>query len=152
MIQIRDGLPNDCERIATFQEAMAQATEDKRLDAEVLRAGVRAALVDPGRGLYLVAERGEDVAGSLLVTHEWSDWRNGWFWWIQSVWVEPQHRGHGVYRALHEAVRARARAAGDVVGIRLYVERDNGGAQRTYAALGMTQTAYRLFEESLQSP
>ena len=128
---------------------MALETEAKSLPMETLLPGVEAVLRDPDHGFYLVADSGGEIAGSLLVTFEWSDWRNGRMWWIQSVYVRPAHRRRGVYRALHEAVRERARAAGDVVGVRLYVERENVAAQRTYAALGMSETPYRIYEEML---
>ena len=111
--------------------------------------GVEAVLSDPGHGFYVVADTGGEIAGSLLVTFEWSDWRNGRFWWIQSVYVRPAYRRRGVYRALHEFVRDRARSTGGVVGLRLYVERENAVAQRTYAALGMDETPYRMYEEPL---
>ena len=128
---------------------MALETESKPLAAEALRNGVEAVLGDPHRGFYVVADTGGEIAGALLVTYEWSDWRNGWFWWIQSVYVRPEHRRQGIYRMLHGFVRDRARSAGDVVGLRLYVERDNATAKRTYAALGMYETAYRMYEEML---
>lgn len=143
---VRDARASDLETIASFQETMALVTEDRRLDPAKIRGGVRAALDDPNRGFYLVAEIDGEVAGSLFVTFEWSDWRNGFFWWIQSVYVDDRFRRRGVYRALHGAVRARGREAG-IVGIRLYVEHENDGAQRTYRAIGMEETPYRMFEE-----
>jgi ribosomal protein S18 acetylase RimI-like enzyme len=125
------------------------STEGRSLDREVLGRGVERALGDPSRGSYYVAELGDRVAGCLLVTREWSDWRDGWFWWIQSVYVHPDFRGRGVYSSLHEEVRAAARGAGDVVGLRLYVERHNERAQRTYRRLGMRDAGYLVFEEPL---
>ena len=148
-VHVRDAVLEDCETIASFQERMALATEERRLDPELVRAGVRNALQDPERGSYLVAELDGRIVGSLFLTTEWSDWRNGWFWWIQSVWVDEDCRRRGVYRALHDAVRDRARSRGDVTGIRLYVERNNARAQMTYRSLGMGETAYRLFEEEV---
>lgn len=146
----RVAVAGDAATLAGFNQAMALETETKSLPMETLLPGVEAVLRDPDHGFYLVADSGGEIAGSLLVTFEWSDWRNGRMWWIQSVYVRPAHRRRGVYRALHEAVRERARAAGDVVGIRLYVERENVAAQRTYAALGMTETPYRIYEEMLR--
>lgn len=137
----------DAATLAGFNRAMALETEAKCLPMETLLPGVQAVLRDPRHGFYVVAESESGIAGSLLVTYEWSDWRNGRMWWIQSVYVRPDFRRRGVYRTLHEFVRDRARAAGDVVGIRLYVERENAAAQRTYAALGMTETPYRVYEE-----
>ena len=143
----RIAVAGDAATLAGFNQAMALETESKSLSMETLLPGVEAVLRDPRHGFYLVAEAGSEIAGALLVTYEWSDWRNGRIWWIQSVYVRPAHRRRGVYRALHESVRERARAAGDVVGIRLYVERENAAAQRTYAAIGMTETPYRVYEE-----
>ena len=139
----------DAATIAEFNRAMAFETESKSLAPEQLRPAVEAVLLDPRHGLYMVAEAESGIVGSLLVTYEWSDWRNGRFWWIQSVYVRPAYRRRGVYRALHRYVRERARAEGGVVGIRLYVERDNVGAQRTYTAIGMRETPYRIYEETL---
>lgn len=148
-IRIRRGTDRDAPRIAAFQEAMAAETEDKPLDPATVLAGVRGLLARPEHGFYLVAERGDAVAGSLMVTPEWSDWRGGFFWWIQSVYVHPDHRRAGVYRALHDAVRREARGEGGIIGIRLYVERHNEGARAVYRRLGMDETSYRLYESSL---
>ena len=139
----------DAAVLAGFNRAMAFETESKELDPEKLLPGVEAVLREPRHGFYVVADDGHEIAGALLVTYEWSDWRNGRIWWIQSVYVRPAHRRRGVYRALHEFVREQARAAGGVVGVRLYVERDNSNARSTYAALGMHETPYRIYEETL---
>ncbi len=129
---------------------MAKETEHKTLDVDTVNAGVRGLLLRPGYGYYLVAELAERVVGCLLVTFEWSDWRNGLFWWIQSVYVSPEARRRGVFKAMYRTVEARAGESENVCGLRLYVERDNNTAQATYRALGMKKTAYRLFEaESL---
>ena len=140
----------DAATLAGFNQAMALETEAKVLADESVLPGVEAVLRDAGHGFYVVAGTGREVVGALLVTYEWSDWRNGRIWWIQSVYVRPGHRRRGVYRALHEFVRARARTTGGVVGLRLYVERDNAAAQRTYAALGMHETPYLVYEETLR--
>ena len=146
----REAVADDAAILAGFNRAMALETESKSLAMETLLPGVRAVLRDPRHGFYVVADTGGEIAGSLLVTYEWSDWRNGRIWWIQSVYVRPDFRRRGIYRTLHGFVRERARAAGEVVGIRLYVERDNAAALRTYAALGMTETPYRVYEEMLR--
>ncbi|MCA8969384.1 MAG: GNAT family N-acetyltransferase [Planctomycetes bacterium] len=152
MITIREANPEDRDPIAHWQVAMAEETEGRSLPRDVVTAGVAAALADPSKGFYLIAERDQVPVASLFVTREWSDWRNGWFWWIQSVYVEPNSRGIGVYRAMHAAVTARAMEAMDrVVGIRLYVEQDNARARSTYEARGMHATAYRLYEQGLLS-
>jgi ribosomal protein S18 acetylase RimI-like enzyme len=146
MPTVRAAVPADLDVLVAFNAAMALETEGKRLDPARLRAGVEAALGDPQRGHYLVAEHGGRVAGALLITREWSDWRNGWFWWIQSVYVAPEARRAGIYRALHAEVLRQAAAAG-AVGVRLYVDRGNERAQRTYEQLGM-QTSHYVFYET----
>ena len=149
VVSPRIAVGEDAATLAGFNRAMALETESKSLPMETLLPGVEAVLRNPDHGFYVVADSGSGIAGSLLVTYEWSDWRNGRIWWIQSVYVRPDFRRRGIYRSLHEFVRERARAAGGVVGIRLYVERENVTAQRTYAALGMTETPYRIYEEML---
>lgn len=133
--------------LVDFNRAMAEESEDKGLDTATLQRGVEYLLDHPADGFYLIAERNGEVAGSLMVTYEWSDWRNGRFWWIQSVYVLPAHRRRGVYRVLHDKVRDMARADAEACGLRLYVERDNDGAMATYRALGMHETHYRMYEE-----
>lgn len=143
----------DLDALVEGNRAMALDTEGLRLDPDVLRRGVEAVLADASRGVYLVAEAPDgEVVGQLMLTQEWSDWRDGFWLWIQSVHVVPAYRRKGVYRALHAAVLARAAAAPDpIAGVRLYVERENIGAQRTYAAVGMGETHYRIFEQPLRS-
>jgi len=143
---IRPAIGTDADDIARFNAAMALETEHKALDPATLRAGVGAVLADPRHGFYLVAESSGRAIGCLMVTVEWSDWRNGQWWWLQSVYVAPEQRRHGVFRALHAAVEQRARATAGVIGLRLYVERANATAQRTYAALGMSDAGYALYE------
>jgi len=151
-IRVRDGRTSDLEFLAANHRAMARETERKTLPAAVVRRGTRAVLRDPSRGFYLVAEADGRPAGQLLVTHEWSDWRDGDFWWIQSVYVRPPFRRRGVYQALHEAVAALARHAGNVRGIRLYTARTNRPAQATYRSLGMQRTIYDVYEQLLAAP
>lgn len=148
-ITVRTATDDDVETLARFNEQMAQETENKTLSPETVRKGVQAIFDDPGRGFYLVATWKGSVVGSLMITTEWSDWRNGLFWWIQSVYVRPDARRTGVYTALHEAVRSRAERTPGVCGLRLYVDEDNREARDTYAALGMTETSYRLYEDML---
>ena len=125
---------------------MAWETEHKHLDEAVLRRGTEAVFADPRRGNYLVAELDGIPAGSLLITYEWSDWRNGDFWWVQSVYVAEEARRRGVFRALYQAVKERAIEAG-AVGTRLYVETENTRAQSTYASLGMEHCDYAMLEQ-----
>jgi GNAT superfamily N-acetyltransferase len=145
-MQVRRALPWDLETIIDFNVAMALETEGKVLDQGALCTGVQALLADPGRGFYLVAEVGGRVVGQLMITTEWSDWRNGYFWWIQSVYVSKDFRRRGVYRGLHDHIQTQALEQGDVCGIRLYVDRDNQVAQRVYKNLDMAHARYNLFE------
>lgn len=127
---------------------MAWETEQKRLEPAVLMRGVRAVLDEPRRGFYLIAEHEGRAAGCLLVTYEWSDWRNGDFWWIQSVYVLPEARRAGVFRALYADVARRAKQEG-AVGLRLYVETENLRAQHVYRELGMERCHYLMYEQML---
>jgi ribosomal protein S18 acetylase RimI-like enzyme len=102
---------------------------------------------NPQMGFYLVVELDNNIQASLMVTTEWSDWRNGMFWWIQSVYVRSAYRRQGLYRELYERVKELAEQEPAVCGFRLYVERDNLTAQKTYQSLGMSETDYRLYEE-----
>ncbi len=146
---IRDARITDLESIVAFNAGLAEETEGKCLDLEVLRRGIRAAITDRDRLRYWIAEASElgPAIGQAAITREWSDWRNGWLWWFQSVYVHPDFRNRGVFRALHAAIRNAALEAGDVVGLRLYVEQANGRAQKTYHALGMVPGGYHVFEE-----
>ena len=130
---------------------MALETEQRRLNAERLRKGVAALLLDSAKGVYFLAETEPEtgsrtIAGQLMLTYEWSDWRNGNFWWIQSVYVEENFRGQGIFRALFNHVDQLAKARSDVCGLRLYVDADNHSARKTYERLGMKRTNYELFE------
>jgi len=129
---------------------MADETEGKPLLAATSEAGVRNALGDSNRALYFVAEVDRVVAGQTMITPEWSDWRNGFFWWIQSVYVKQEYRRRGVFRALYRHVASLATQRPDVCGLRLYVHRNNKTAIETYRNLGMSQTEYLLFEEELR--
>ncbi len=144
-ILVRRAVPADADVIADFNSRMALETEDHRLDPSTISAGVRAALADEKRALYFVAEVDGRVVGQTLVTFEWSDWRNGFLWWFGSVYVLPEHRGRGVFRAIHDRIEREARAAGGV-GLRLYVWNANARAQATYAKLGWTDANYRVME------
>lgn len=142
-IRIRPAAPQDIPFLVDSNAAMALETEHKTLDRDVLTRGTRAVFDDPRRGFYLIAERDGDPAGCLLITFEWSDWRNGDWWWFQSVYVTKTARRTGIFRALYAAVEGRARAAG-AIGLRLYVERDNARAQQAYLSLGMDEEPYKM--------
>ncbi len=145
---VRPGTAADADTLIAFNCAMAWETEQKRLDQDTVSAGVRHLLATPDAGFYLVAMSEAGAVGSLMITTEWSDWRNGTFWWIQSVYVQPDARRRGVYRAMYEQVKTLAATQDDLCGFRLYVERENRDARATYAALGMDETTYRLYEAS----
>ncbi len=137
---------DDVDAIVRMNLLLAQESEGRALDEAVVRDGVARALADPARGTYYLARHEGALVGQALVTTEWSDWRAGWFWWLQSVYVERERRRQGVLRALYRHVAHAARNRFDVCGLRLYVERHNEVAQRAYAALGLATTDYVLLE------
>ncbi len=145
-IDIRDATPDDASIIAAFNQRIAQETEGKLLDIETIRAGVTAVFEDSSKGRYWIAECDGEIIAQLLITYEWSDWRNGSVWWIQSVYVVPDFRRRGVFSHLYRTLESYAREAGDVCGIRLYVEKNNERALATYEALGMTGDNYLVME------
>lgn len=144
---IRKAEISDAASLVDFNQKMALETEKKYLDTDVLSSGVRAVFSDPNKGFYVVAEDGDEIVGGLMITFEWSDWRNGWFWWIQSVYIVPEARGRGIYRLLYDFVKTEAAKRGNVCGYRLYVERENENAQRVYEKLGMKNSIYFMYEE-----
>ncbi|HKB79268.1 MAG TPA: GNAT family N-acetyltransferase [Thermoanaerobaculia bacterium] len=144
--QHRGASRHDAPAIVEFQLAMARETENVTLDREVCTRGVDAVFDDPSRGRYFVTEADGQVVASLLITYEWSDWRDGVVWWIQSVYVRPEVRRHGVYAGLYEHVKALAASDPRVCGIRLYVDRTNTRAQEVYRRLGMNGEHYLVFE------
>ncbi len=147
-VQIRLATPADLDRLVEGNRAMARETEQLELDAETLEAGVRGVFIHPTRGRYYVAEIDRVPIGQLMITYEWSDWRNAHVWWVQSVYVWPSHRGRGVYRALYGHVRKQAEAVG-AAGLRLYVDLRNRDAQEVYARLGMDGEHYAVFEDMI---
>ena len=144
---IRRAMAQDADELAEFNTSMAMETEGVELKPEVIGAGVRTMIANPQMGFYLVVELDNGIQASLMVTTEWSDWRNGCFWWIQSVYVRPAYRRQGLYRELYARVKELAEQESEVCGFRLYVEQENRVAQNTYQALGMHETGYRIFEE-----
>lgn len=148
-VNIRRAVAADLATIVAFNQAMARETERRELAADAISPGVEGLFYAPQYGFYLVAEAAGEIGGSLMVTFEWSDWRNGLIWWIQSVYVQPAWRRRGIYRKLYQHVKMLAAAQGSVRGFRLYVERTNHIAQRTYASLGMVESDYKLYEEMI---
>jgi GNAT superfamily N-acetyltransferase len=145
-ITIRRAVPTDVAVVVEFNRLLAEESEGKILDVEVLSRGVAAGLADPRKSVYFLAEEDGVPVGQIMFTTEWSDWRNGWFWWIQSVYVRPEARRRGVFRALFDEVRRAALADGEVIGLRLYVEHENHIAQNTYRNMGMDAAGYLVFE------
>lgn len=137
----------DADSLIEFNQAMALETEGKQLDAVILRNGVEAVFANQDKGFYVVAEDGGKIVGGLMITFEWSDWRNQWFWWIQSVYLLPAARGRKIYSRLYDFVKEQARTKGDVCGFRLYVEKENAHAQTVYEKLGMSGSHYLMYEE-----
>jgi ribosomal protein S18 acetylase RimI-like enzyme len=149
-ILIRLADKKDAAAMVEFNQAMAQETEGKLLDRDILTGGVEAVFDgDADKGFYVVAESENRIVGGLMVTFEWSDWRNGWFWWIQSVYILPDFRGQKIYRQLYEFVKEKAAEAENVRGFRLYVEKENETAQKVYEKLGMEKSHYLMYEEMI---
>ncbi len=146
-MKIRIAQRDDLTTLVAFNLAMANETEALILDKSILTQGVATVLAEPEKGHYLVAEVDQQVVASLMVTYEWSDWRAKNYYWIQSVYVQPEYRRQGIYRQLYQAVKQQAQAAGGAASFRLYVEQDNVQAQKTYQTLGMTPSDYLLYEE-----
>jgi len=145
-LRYREARPADSASILKFQLAMARETEGFELEQAVCADGVRAVFQDANLGRYYVAERGDRVVGVLLVTFEWSDWRNGRVWWIQSVFVTPAERGKGIYSGLYRHVKGLVEKDARARGLRLYVHRSNHHAQKVYAKLGMSKDHYEIYE------
>lgn len=146
-LEIRPANEDDWPTIADFNIRLAAESEDKSLDPPTVEAGVRALLNDPGKGRYFLACVEERIVGQLMHTFEWSDWRNGEIWWLQSVYVHPEFRRQGVFGRLNAHLEQLASEAPGVVGLRLYVELQNERAQQTYLSLGMTEPGYRVMEQ-----
>lgn len=148
-VDIRLAQAHDAELLAAWAQAMALETEHKHLDADTVLKGVQAGIADARRARYFIAMSGEKPVGTLMLTTEWSDWRNGDWWWIQSVYVHPEFRRKGVFQSLYRHVKHMAEQAKDVCGLRLYVEHENRNAQRTYESLGMEDAGYRMMETGI---
>ena len=144
---VREATSKDADILAAFNIKMAYETEHKTLDPDMIHAGVLKLFEEPDLGFYTVVEVEGEIAGALMITTEWSDWRNGLFWWIQSVYILPEYRRLGVFTRLYQHIRNQARQDPDVCGLRLYVEKENTRARQTYLKAGMEETEYRLYEE-----
>ncbi|MGI9236177.1 MAG: GNAT family N-acetyltransferase [Woeseiaceae bacterium] len=147
--EIRDATRADAATIADYNSRMAEETEGRSLEPDIIGPGVAEVLSDETKGRYWVAEFRGNIVGQLMVTYEWSDWRNANIWWIQSVYVPPDYRRNGVFSALYRYVESLANAEPGVCGLRLYVENNNHRAQETYSALGMVKPSYLVMESML---
>lgn len=145
---ITPGEASDIDSIVRFQMDMAMESEGTVLDLEKVTKGVTAAMNDKSKGIYWVAKADGKTIGSLMLTREWSDWNNGWYWWIQSVYVAPEYRRQGVYKAMYSTLKEAAKENG-VAQVRLYVDKTNHPAQKVYQSLGMHESHYLLYEEEL---
>lgn len=143
---IRKATKADIEVLILFQQAMALETESIELDSEIVRQGIDALFDDPSKGKYIVIGLDGVLAGCLMLTYEWSDWRNGTVLWIQSVYIEPQHRGKGLYKLLYNFVKNEVSSDNSLKGIRLYVDKRNTTAQKVYETLGMNGEHYQVYE------
>jgi GNAT superfamily N-acetyltransferase len=145
-ITVRDATPADIDAIVGYNQRLAGETEGKSLDPDVIGAGVRRGFSSPEMCRYFVAEADRRVIGTTMLTYELTDWRDGVIWWLQSVFIDPEFRRHGVFRAIYRHIENLARQHPDVRGLRLYVHRDNARAMQTYEALGMEKAGYELYE------
>lgn len=149
-MEISRGTINDIEEITGFQIAMALESEGTILDGNKVRSGVKAAMEDESKGTYIVARTDGKPIASLMITREWSDWNNGWYWWIQSVYVMPEYRGQGIFRSMYRKVIEMAKEQ-SVAQVRLYVDRHNTNAQKVYQKLGMEECHYLMYETSVKA-
>lgn len=149
-MEISRGTINDIEEITGFQIAMALESEGTILDGNKVRSGVKAAMEDVSKGTYIVARTDGKPIAILMITREWSDWNNGWYWWIQSVYVMPEYRGQGIFRSMYRKVIEMAKEQ-SVAQVRLYVDRHNTNAQKVYQKLGMEECHYLMYETSVKA-
>jgi ribosomal protein S18 acetylase RimI-like enzyme len=145
-MEVRKAKPTELPYIVSFQQKMAMETESLELDTDILNKGVQAVFDDSAKGTYYVAVENDNIIGSLMITYEWSDWRNGQVYWIQSVYVLPEHRGKGVYKQMYLHLKEQVEKTPGIRGLRLYVEKDNVNAQKVYSKLGMDGEHYKMFE------
>ena len=146
MISIRKALGSDISVIVDFQQKLAWESEGVTLDAEILNRGINAMFEDPSKGSYFLAEHGNEIVGCHMITFEWSDWRNGMVWWLQSVYVKETHRKHGVFRMMYDNLINIIKDDPGLIGLRLYVDKTNDRAQKVYTAMGMDGEHYTVFE------
>ena len=149
-LSVRTGQEKDIDTLVKFNIALAHETEQKQLSPPIVTKGVQMLFNNPRYGFYVIAETEDEIVGCCMVTYEWSDWRCGLFWWIQSVYVRPGFRRRGIFRKLYEFLKQKASQERNICGFRLYVEQSNHTGQNTYAGVGMKQSPYKFYEESFQ--
>jgi RimJ/RimL family protein N-acetyltransferase len=145
-VSIRKSRPEDLSAIVDFQQRLALESENFHLDATIVTKGINAMFADPSKGTYFIAEVDGEIAGCHSITYEWSDWRNGMVWWIQSVYVVEKHRKNGVFKAMFENLKTLIKNDPNLAGLRLYVDKTNKRAQKVYEAMGMNGEHYSVFE------
>jgi len=146
MISIQKAIPDNIELLIDFQQRLAFETENVKLDSETLRRGMKAMFDDPAKGIYYIARDGSEIIGCHMITYEWSDWRNGTVWWLQSVYVIESHRKKGVFKMMYENLINIIRLDPQIVGLRLYADKTNTRALKVYEAMGMDGSHYTVFE------
>ncbi|HEY5919450.1 MAG TPA: GNAT family N-acetyltransferase [Chryseolinea sp.] len=146
MITIQKALPNHIDILIDFQQRLAYESEGVRLDASTLREGMEAMFDDPAKGLYYIARDGNEVVGCHMITYEWSDWRNGMVWWLQSVYVKESHRKKGIFKMMYDNVISIIKKDPNLIGLRLYVGKSNERAMKVYSAMGMDGSHYTVYE------
>ena len=146
MITIRPSKREDIGKLVEFQLRLADETENVRLNEETVSAGMHALFDEPSRGTYYVAVSHAEIVGCFLITYEWSDWRNGMVWWLQSVYVAKNHRRQGVFKIMYDHLRQIISSDPGIIGLRLYVDKTNTRAQNVYASMGMNGDHYTVFE------
>ena len=150
-LSIRIGQEKDIDTLVKFNIVLARQTEHKQLSPPIVNQGLQMLFKNPQYGFYVVAEIADEIVGCCMVTYEWSDWRCGLFWWIQSVYVRPEFRRRGIFRKLYEFLKEKASQEQNVCGFRLYVEQSNRTGQNTYSAVGMKEALYKFYEESFEN-
>ncbi len=149
-VSVRPAAQNEADFLVRCNQSMAMETEGKKLNAERIQNGVQSLLEDSQRGIYFIAEYEGEPAGTLMITKEWSDWRNAFFYWIQSVYVMPDYRSKKIYAAMHRYIEKLAKESGECCGIRLYVEKNNDHARSVYQHMGMGLCDYDLMEQPFE--
>jgi len=146
MISIREAKEKDISILIDFQQRLANESEGVKLDGTILHAGLQAMFDDPAKGIYYVVEDGEEIIGCHLITYEWSDWRNGLIWWLQSVYVKESHRKKGIFKMMYDNILRIIKADSNLIGLRLYVDKTNARAIKVYESMGMDGSHYTVFE------